>query len=408
MLLNYLKITLASLWRRKLFSLLTLLSIALSLVVVTCAASLWNMITAPIAPEVYKNRTFFLDAKTYLKKNGEETLHHKAEKVLPRNFQSKEVYQLQTPEMATVFESRGIWEIIRRNKSRRVDLMLTDHNFFKVFEFEFLEGKPYMESQSQLPIPYCVISEELAVYYFGGINCVGQIITNRSEQFKVLGVVKKPASSYYLQSDIYYQIKKEGDLPNYISWRDVAFLCNSSKDKEALDAELSHLARLASDNNDRMEVELFTVSSVMLYLTRFFDFGHRSYSIYVIMILVVLIIPLFCLVDVLKNSQENRNHEFGVRMAFGASRQRMIGLLLVENMAVTLMGGLLGLLLSFFFFVALSEEAWGKLFFVFFHWRAFFYYISVFLVIGMLAGIIPAYRLSKQQIVSAFKGLDND
>jgi len=355
MFFNYLKITLASLWRRKWFSLLTLLSIALSLVVVTCAASLWNMLTAPIAPEIHKDRTFFLYAKVHEKKNGKEVLYTHAGSVLHNDFFYKDIYRLHTPKLATAFNAGGTVEFICKNKTRRFDLIKTDHNFFKVFQFDFVGGKSYAECNNQASIPHCVITEGLAKYYFGKNDCLGKIISCRSGRYEVCGVVKKPASSELLQADLYFQFNPRRES-RYANWCDVVFLCDSSKDKEALDVELSHLARLVSDNNKRMEVKLLTVGSAGLYLKRFFYFGHRSYSISVIMILVVLIIPSLCLVDILKNNQENRNYELGVRRAFGASRQRMIGLLLVENVAVTLMGGAPWLVVVFLLFCCPSRR----------------------------------------------------
>ena len=408
MIKNYLKAALASMWRRKWFSLLTLFSIAISLVVVTCGASMWNMITAPIAPEVNKDRTFFLNVKTMPKSDGPKVSELELLTEIPEGFLSRDVYQLKTPELATVYEKAGAFtEFIRNNKIKKINLMRTDANFFKVFEFDFVAGKPYIQTNSSdETISLCVVSEELANYYFGGTDsdCLGQTINDRDFQYKVVGVIKKPTTKTSVKSDIYYQSDYHGNIHGGLYMHNVVFLCHSARDKQALDAELKQW----TFNSDKGQVTMSSDSSAIQYLTQLIQFKWELLPLYFILILIALIIPILCLVDILKNNQSHRNEELAIRRAFGAPRTGITVLLLVDNLFVTITGGILGLIFSFLFFAALNEDSWSNLFFVFFNWRAFFYYIAVFLIIGGIAGILPAYRLSKQQIVTALNGIEND
>ena len=404
MIKSYLKAALASMWQRKWFSLLTLFSIAISLVVVTSGASMWNMITAPIAPEVNKDRTFFLRFEL-LTTNGSTKLDYfDALKYLPNGFFSNDMYQFKTPELTTVYQSFGYSELIRNNKTKKIELMRADPNFFKIFEFEFVAGKPYNQANNTDEImALCVISDEFASYYFGDDNCIGQIVSDKDNQYKVVGVIKKPVGKTSLKSDIYYQTNTREVAYNQM-WYNVAFLCHSSKDKQALDAELKHQVINSNDG----QVILSSDSSAIQYLTQLIGFKWELLPLYLVFILIALIIPILCLVDILKNNQSHRNEELAIRRAFGAPRTTITALLLIDNLLVTTVGGMLGLVFSFLFFAALNEDSWSNLFFVFFNWRAFFYYIAVFLLIGGIAGILPAYRLSKQQIVTALNGIEHD
>ena len=404
---NYIKSALHSLWRRKWVSLFTLFSVALALVVVSCGASLWNMWTAPIAPEVYKERTFFMDGKAFLKKDGRAVHKMNGAAALPHSFYQKEVYAFNTPELAAVFENRGILEFFRNNKSRKVDLMRTDHNFFKVFDFEFVAGKPFAENDNQAPVAHCVISEEMAAYYFGKNDCIGEILANRANRYKVVGVVKKPVNSTHIKADIYRQMKASF-TPNYVTWSEVAFLCSSADDKTQLDIELASFSRKCNEQSKNQNIELYSSTSLMLYLSDHFDYDPEMIVIYIVLGLIVLIIPGLCLVDVLRNNQSVHSQEIGIHRAFGASRKRMIEMLLVDNLVVTVFGGILGLVISFLFFVFMSEDSWPKILSLFFHWRAFFYYLFVFLIIGALSGILPAIRMSKLDIVNAINDSEND
>jgi putative ABC transport system permease protein len=406
MIRSYLKAALSSMLRRKWFSLLTLFSISISLVVVTCGASMWNMITAPIAPEVNKDRTFFLNVQTISKSGGPEFSELSLLMEITKGFLNQDVYQFKTPELTTIYEKGGgITEFIRNNKIKEFNLMRTDANFFKVFKFDFIAGKPYIQANSTEEInSLCVISEELANYYFGGTNCLGQIIDDRARQYKVVGVVTKPTAQTSVKSDIYYQAKPQDINGGGLYMYNVAFLCYSKKDEQALDVELKKW----TFNSDKGEVIMSTDSSAIQYLTQMLDFDEGNLPAYIALGLIALIIPALCLIDILKNNLSHRNEELAIRRAFGAPRTNITFLLLIDNIILILTGGILGLAFSFLFYAALSEDSWANLFFVFFNWRAFFYYITVFLIIGAMAGILPAYMLSKKQIVNALYAIEND
>lgn len=406
MIKSYLKAALSSMLRRKWFSLLTLFSISISLVVVTCGASMWNMITAPIAPEVNKDRTFFLNAQLISKSGGHQFSDISLLWEITKGFLNQDVYQFKTPELTTVYNKMGGGiEFIRNNKTKRANLMGTDANFFKVFEFDFIAGKPYIQTNSKEEInSLCVISEELANYYFDGTDCLGQIIDDGARQYKVVGVVTKPTTQTSLKSDIYYLAKPEEFDGGGLYMNTAAFLCRSNQDKQALDAELKKY----TFNSDKGQVTMSSDSSAIQYLTNMIEFDQGYLPAYIALILIALIIPALCLVDILKNNLSHRSEELAIRRAFGAPRKNITSLLLIDNIILILTGGILGLGFSFLFYAALTEDSWTNLFFVFFNWRAFFYYIAVFLFIGAIAGVMPAYRLSKQQIVNALNAKEND
>ena len=200
---NSIKLTFASMYRRKWQSALSLLSIAFALVMVTCAASVWNSWTAPIAPEVNKDRTFFLDGKAFPKVDGGKVYYRDIIRNTPSRFFQDGVYQLKTPALVSVFNYYNRFCLMRNNKSKWFESKLTDHNFFKLFDFEFVNGKAYVEANNQAYIPHCVISEKLAIFYFGNADCLGKIVKDPVNSYKVCGVIKAVVTLDELQGDLY-------------------------------------------------------------------------------------------------------------------------------------------------------------------------------------------------------------
>jgi putative ABC transport system permease protein len=386
MIKNYLKSSLAALWQRKWFSLLTLFSIAISLVVVTCGASIWNMINAPFAPEIHKDRAFFLNSSVTDKATGEKVNIYAAKKIFPDNFFYEMMYQIATPGIATLHSTfRAYREFYKDGRKRLFYKSTTDKNFFTVFGFDFVKGKPYTDKDQDAGVNWCVISKELADFYFNSEDCIGEVISSNNQDFHVSGVFKKSAAISLIKPDFLILVNPQKAYFSEIN--EVTFLCSKPEDKATLDRELKVLANKINGQHPELQVDLFTESSVTMMLNDWFT-TKEQYPLYIALVLIILILPILCLIDVLRNSLDNRIEELGIRKAFGASRKIIRIQLLFENIIITVLGGMIGLVFSFFFFLALSSADASNLIWVFFDWRAFFYYLFIFLLIGTLAGII--------------------
>jgi putative ABC transport system permease protein len=102
-----------------------------------------------------------------------------------------------------------------------------------------------------------------------------------------------------------------------------------------------------------------------------------------------------------------RSAEIGVRKAFGATAGTLVTQFLLENIFLTLLGGVLGLglaagvlhLLNGSHFLAYSAFALNG--------RVFGVALGAVLFFGVLSGAYPAYKMSKLQAVKALKGGEN-
>ena len=67
---------------------------------------------------------------------------------------------------------------------------------------------------------------------------------------------------------------------------------------------------------------------------------------YGIVLLVLLMVPALNLSGIIAGRMESRLPEIGVRQSFGATRRRLLGLVLGENLVLTCAGGIVGLILA--------------------------------------------------------------
>ncbi len=111
-----------------------------------------------------------------------------------------------------------------------------------------------------------------------------------------------------------------------------------------------------------------------------------------------LIVGMIGVMNIMFVSIKERTREIGVRKALGATRKMILTQFLIEAMTISLIGGLIGLTLSAFlkplidnFFVA--ELPIGVILIA----------IGLSLVVGLIAGFLPANTASKQDPIEALR-----
>lgn len=123
--------------------------------------------------------------------------------------------------------------------------------------------------------------------------------------------------------------------------------------------------------------------------------------------LLFMLLPALNLVNINISRILDRSSEIGVRKAFGATGGALIGQFLVENVFLTLLGGLLGLalaagalhLLNFSGLIAYTQFGING--------RVFGVALTAILFFGLLSGVYPAYKMSRLNPVKALKGDQN-
>jgi putative ABC transport system permease protein len=120
--------------------------------------------------------------------------------------------------------------------------------------------------------------------------------------------------------------------------------------------------------------------------------------------LLFMMLPTLNLVNINLSRIMERSSEIGVRKAFGATGRALMGQFLIENIFLTLVGGLLGLALAYGALRLISGSdfiayAQFSLSLPVFGWA-----LLITLVFGIMSGVYPALKMSRLQPVNALKG----
>jgi putative ABC transport system permease protein len=116
------------------------------------------------------------------------------------------------------------------------------------------------------------------------------------------------------------------------------------------------------------------------------------------------LLPTINLVNLNTSRILERASEIGVRKAFGASSATLVGQFLVENLVLTLVGGLLGFVLAVLLMDLVIVSDLLRYAQLQVNFRVFAIALLLIGFFGLISGAYPAWRMSRMQPVVALKG----
>ena len=324
--------------------------------------------------------------------------------------------KLESVDKYTIYNSNSLYDIFQNNQKISVNVNFCDANFWQVFNFDFIEGRPFSNSELDQELPVMVINTEFSKEYFGRTKDVlGEEIKLEGKLYKIVGLIRKPNVSFEaLNAYAYAPYTTIVQNPNesyYFGGYNMAAVASQNRDK-AMEEIGFVSSNIPMDKHDYYEeLEIKPKSYLEKYAQSVLYYEDPSKSLkwmkYILLGLAGLFVtlPILNLINLNVSRIMDRSSEIGVRKAFGATKSEILTQFVFENVVQTLLGGIIGLLLSFIAIYLINDSkilgtvklAVDLQFFL-------FSFILVF-IFGVLSGLLPAYRMSNLQIVNALKSL---
>lgn len=401
--------------RKKYYTALTLVGISLTIMIVTIFASFIDQIISANPPEVNRDKTLIVD-KVSVFKNGEQT-----DAMPSLTFLQKNIKDLESAETISYFSTKQFISLLN-GKAAGHSLNFTDENFWKITDFKFLEGKAFDVNEVKKGARVAVINEKTKAYFFNENEALGKTINIYGLSYKVIGVVKSATPFSKVYSDVY--VPYTTDINIQLTEKEIegtysAMLLAKTNDLKRVRTELKALLKGKSmiSGADSVKVHAFTA------LEQFAKSSSRNddepeYGKTAIVVLVVLtlfmLIPAISLVNINITRIGERAEEIGVRKSFGATSGTLVTQLIIENIIITLIGGLIGLGLSVYASQLLVHfiNTFDPLFkmptdsFVI-SWQVFSFCLFSCLLLGLISGVYPAWKMSRMNVIYALKGGNN-
>ncbi|QHT69217.1 FtsX-like permease family protein [Rhodocytophaga rosea] len=304
------------------------------------------------------------------------------------------------------------------NKSLYTPLAVsTDSNFLAVFKLPLLHG----DAGTALLQPYSVVlNSELAIRLYGNTNPVGQTLrVNNKKDYKITGILAPYAGKthleaelYYTDPDSYYYAWDGNDPTTYVSLHPQTNIAKLENKVTALINEFVKEERKKYNTNigELPQWRFQPVSDVHLYSTQmngpFVVKGNYQNSIILgTVAIVILLIASINYMNLATAQAGKRAREVGIRKVSGANRRELVFQFLSEASLQSLTAIPLVILLATVFLPAFNVVTDRNLVLGWNEWlQVGGYLIALVLLLGILSGLYPAFFLSAYRPVEVLKG----
>jgi len=410
MLKNYFKIAIAVLRRRKFFTFISLFGISFTLTILIVLSAFADHMVSAGYPDMKKDRCLYI-SQLHLQNSKN---HYSSNSAASFYFLNTYAGALKIPEKISISSLYTATNAYVNNKKLVINIKYTNADYWDVLDYVFLEGKPFNKQQIDNAEKVAVISENTKKEYFGDVgSVVGKYIETDNVQYRVTGVVKNvPVTMVYNYGDMYlpYTISKS-DYHNkeYSGNYSAILLARSQSDIPKIRAEFDAIvARIPMQNKEYDQLFCHADPYVESFTRMLFgqdnDSGITTLLIIVnIFILLLMLLPTLNLVNINISRIMERSSEIGVRKAFGASSRTLVGQFIVENIILTFIGSVIGIVLSIIIIAIINNSQLIPDVHLAVNFTVLFFSLAACLVFGLLSGVYPAWRMSKLHVVTALK-----
>lgn len=240
--------------------------------------------------------------------------------------------------------------------------------FWKVFSFRFVDGQPFTQEDVEAKAQVAVIGESLAKRLFAAVEGVtGRHFSFNGRDYRVCGVVRdvsnatpETAGDLWLPLLNAQYISKELDRQGLLGNVFVSLLVDDAENFEAVRSEVQDVFRRYTLQDKDYEYDLmgqpdpYWLSTFRQDVEKAPDTMELAKD-FLYILLALLFIPALNLSGMISSRMDSRIAELGIRKAYGATRRRLLEQVLCENLLLTLLGGLAGLLFSYLIVLTASD-----------------------------------------------------
>ena len=306
------------------------------------------------------------------------------------------------------------------------NVMLADSNFFRVFSATPLAGNLLTALEKPNDV---VLNETTAKKYFGSVkSALGNTLKIENRPFNVAAVCKDwPANSHFdfsvlIASNTFLQNAPK----NYINFSAHTYLLlKENSSSKALESKLPLIIeKYVAGDIEKVFGQSFTqfksagngyhyylqpLTSIHLSSSLEGELkpngNEKAISIFLLIAIFILVIACINFINLSTARSAERAREVGIRKTFGSERKALISQFLVESVLISLFSLVIALLMVLAL-MPLYNNLTGKQLgpAIIFSPLPMFLMLMMSMVIGLLAGIYPAFVLSSFKPIFVLKG----
>lgn len=369
MLKNYFKQAWTLMRQNRLFTGIYVVGTGLSIALVMTLFIIFYVKFGPVYPEYNRDRTLVLKPiKRYPKGKPESwtinggVAYYVVDQMLPGLPHVEQV-------AGSIIDFWGDYQVSAADvKPFKATPRFANGAFWKVFSFRFVDGQPFTQEDVEAKAQVAVIGESLAKRLFAATEGVeGRHFAFNGRDYRVCGVVRdvsnatpETAGDLWLPLLNAQYISKELDRFGLLGNVYASLLVDDAENLETVRSEVQDVFRRYTLQDKDYEYDLMGQPDPYWLSTFRQDVEKAPDTMelvkdFLYILLALLFIPALNLSGMISSRIDSRIAELGIRKAYGATRRRLLEQVLCENLLLTLLGGLAGLLFSYLIVLTASD-----------------------------------------------------
>lgn len=303
--------------------------------------------------------------------------------------------------------SRGLATVSWGQTSYETNIDGCSADYLKVEGGEVAEGRFFTAEEDRDMAKVAVLGATVKQEIFGDSDAVGRQIKIKKQPFEVIGVMAERGTVAFVNYDdqVHIPLKTAQKLINGANH--LSFIRIKANSEDNVDQIMEDTAITLRDQHDIKDQsgqdDDFSIRSMAQALDMIITITDALKYFLIAMAAISLIVGGIGIMNIMLISVNERTREIGLRKAVGANTRNIIWQFLIEASALTLIGGLIGIILGITgsWFVSLIVRRLGYDYQFIISLSSILLAVSVSTLVGLIFGLYPARQASRLKPVEA-------
>jgi putative ABC transport system permease protein len=300
---------------------------------------------------------------------------------------------------------RTVTQVVLDNQNWLTTIYGSTPDFFAIREWSISRGRLFTDSEADSGAKVCVIGRSVATQLFGEGDPLGQVVRVRAMPCEIVGVLASKGQSSQGQDQDDLVVMPWVTFKSRMMSQDrihVGSILVSAVSPDEVAHAQSQVTGILRQQHRQLDGELddFTVRNLADLASTQEKAADAQTGMLRDVAAVSLLVGGIGIMNIMLVSVTERTREIGIRLAIGASENRVLLQFLVEAVALSAAGGLIGIALGIGGALTLAHTM-GWPFVLTPFWIAIAFGISM--AIGVIFGFYPARKAARMNPIDALR-----
>ncbi|HEV8235789.1 MAG TPA: ABC transporter permease [Gemmatimonadaceae bacterium] len=303
-----------------------------------------------------------------------------------------------------VESGENLWATSPFARPRQVDAHAVDGDYFTIKKYDLSSGRVFTQQEAELGAAVVVIGDEVAKFFFPGLNPVGRELRVGGLPYQIIGVIEHQGSLFGMSLDKMVIAPFSSPMHRLTNPRgDIDGLMVQSASELLMDDSMEQVREFLRGFRHLRPVEPddFAMETSATALIAFEKTKTVMTTVGTALPLIGLIVGGMVIMNIMLVAVVERTREIGIRKSLGARRRDILSQFLAEAATLSTLGAIIGIALGIaiakgiawkFPFLPAAVAPWSLV-----------AATMLGLIVGIVSGVYPARRAARLDPIEALR-----